>query len=246
MFEASARIRSIPAAAVVVGVAAAAWVALAAGAGHATHHEVLGSGHLPGPAAVTALLGGWLLMAAAMMLPPELAPAGGTGGGITGGTITGGTITGGARRWWAEAGVVTATTCAVWTGFGIAALTGDAALHGLTGSRPWLADLVAPALLIAAGGFHLSPLRRRRLAAARCPSTPAWRHALCCVGSCGALMVAGLAIGVGDLRWMAALSAVMTLERAAGPGLERLAGSLVGWALIGAGALALIQPGLIG
>ena len=54
-------------------VAAAAWLALAAGAGHTTHDEVLGSGHAPDPAAVLALLGGWQLMVAAMMLPPEIA-----------------------------------------------------------------------------------------------------------------------------------------------------------------------------
>src|SRR5258706_4810718 len=66
--------QSIPGAAVVLGVAAAAWVALAAGAGHTTHDDVLGPGHTPDPAAVAALLGGWQLMGAAMMLPPELAP----------------------------------------------------------------------------------------------------------------------------------------------------------------------------
>lgn len=59
-----------------MGVAAAAWVALAAGAGHTTHDEVLGPGQGPDPAAIAALLGGWQLMVAAMMLPPEIASAG--------------------------------------------------------------------------------------------------------------------------------------------------------------------------
>jgi len=44
---------------------------------------------------------------------------------------------------------------------------------------------------------------------------------------------------------MAALTAVMTVERAAGPGLERLSGQLVGWVLISAGALVAIQPVLL-
>jgi predicted metal-binding membrane protein len=59
-------------------------------------------------------------------------------------------------------------------------------------------------------------------------------------------MLVVFAIGVGNLLWMGALTAVMTAERAARPGLERLAGKLLGWALIGAGALVAIQPGLIG
>jgi predicted metal-binding membrane protein len=237
--------QTIPAAAVVAVVAAAAWVALAAGAGHASHHEVLGSGHPPDPAAVAALLGGWLLMVAAMMLPPELAHANGSAG-TTGRGTARGTGRGTAGRWWAEVGVMAATTCGVWTGFGIAALAGDAVLHQLADHRPQLAGLVAPGVLAVAGAFQLSPLRRRQLTGARSPSNPAWRHALCGLGSCWALMLVMFAIGVGDLRWMVGLTAVMTVERAASPRLALLTGPLVGFALIGAGVLTAIQPGLIG
>lgn len=225
--------QTIPAAAVIVGVAAAAWVALAAGAGHTTHDEVLGSGHAPDPAAIAALLGGWQLMVAAMMLPPEIAAPSGSAADSR-------------RRWWAEAGVMAATTCAVWTGFGIVALAGDAAVHLVAGSWPPLAGLVAPAVLVGAGAFQLSALRRHLLAGARRPSGVPWRHALCGLGSCWALMLVVFALGVGDLRAMALLTVVMTVERAASPRLERLTGPLVGWALIGAGALVAIQPGMIG
>ena len=44
----------------------------------------------------------------------------------------------------------------------------------------------------------------------------------------------------------AALTAVMTVERAANPRTERLTAPLAGWVLIAAGALVAIRPGLIG
>jgi predicted metal-binding membrane protein len=225
--------QTIPVAVVIMGVAAAAWVALAAGAGHTTHDEVLGSGHAPDPAAIAALLGGWQLMVAAMMLPPEIASPSRSAADS-------------GRRWWAQAGVVVATTCAVWTGFGIVALAGDAVVHLVVGSWPRLAGLVAPAVLVGAGAFQLSALRRQLLAGARRPSGLPWRRALCGLGSCWALMLVAFALAVGDVVAMAALTVVMTVERAMSPRLEPLTGHMVGWALIGAGALVAIQPGMIG
>jgi predicted metal-binding membrane protein len=245
MLAASARVRTLPTAAVLLGMAAAAWVALAAGAGHTTHDEVLGRGHAPDPAAVAALLGGWLLMVVAMMLPPELAHQHGSAGQAAPGTGRG-AGPGTAGLWWVEVGVVAATTCGVWTGFGIAAMAGDAALHQLVDHWPRLAGLVAPGVLAVAGAFQLSALRRRQLTRTRNPSNPAWRHALCGLGSCWALMLVAFAIGVGDLRAMALLTVVMTVERATIPRLEPLTGPLVGWALLCASALVAIQPGLIG
>jgi predicted metal-binding membrane protein len=118
-------------------------------------------------------------------------------------------------------------------------------IHLVADPRPWLAGLVAPAVLVGAGTFQLSALRRRLLAEARCQSGLHWRHALCGLGSCWALMLVVFALGVGDLRAMALLTVVMTVERVASPRLEQLTGPLAGCALIGAGALVLIQPGMI-
>jgi predicted metal-binding membrane protein len=149
------------------------------------------------------------------------------------------------RPWWTEAAFTTLTTCAVWTGFAIAALAGDAVVHQVAESRPQLAGLVAPAVLVGAGGFQLTALRRHLLVAASHSSASPWRRAICGLGSCWALMLVVFALGVGNLPAMAALTVVMTVERAANPQLEPLIGPLVGWVLITAGALVAVQPGLI-
>jgi predicted metal-binding membrane protein len=232
MSETSVRIRTVPAPAALLGVAAA-WAGLAAGAGHVSHEDVLGSGHTPGVTSLVVLLGGWQLMVVAMMVPPEIAAATGAPSRFAG-------------RGSAVPTALVATMCAVWTGFVIVALAGDAVVHRLVHSWPGLAGLIAPVVLVGAGMFQRSGLRDRLLVRARVPSRPHWPHALCCLGSCWALMLVMFAMGMGSLRWMAALTAVMTVERAAGPGLERLWGQLVGWVLISAGALVAIQPGLLG
>jgi len=224
------RIRTLPAAVAgrgaLAGIAAAAWVALAIGiAGHTAHDDVVGQGRLPHASAVAALIGGWLIMIAAMMLPPELIMA---------------------VRTRAAARVVVATTCAVWTGFAIVALSGDAVVHALADSRPWLARAVTPAVLIGAGLFQLSPAKRRLLAATRRPSGRSWRHGLRCLGSCWALMLVMFAVGAGNLIWMVVLTAVMTAERAGPSGVTRgagaLTGALAGFGLIAVGVLVAVQP----
>jgi predicted metal-binding membrane protein len=222
----------IPVAAALAAVAAAAWLALGAGVGHTTHDDVLGSGHTPDPAAIVALLAGWQVMVAAMMLPPEIAS-------------TAAHAPHAHRFWWTEAAFVAVTTCAVWTGFAIVALAGDAVVHEVAESRPRLAGLVAPAVLVSAGVFQLSPLRRHLLAAAREFTPSSWRRATCAFGSCCGLMLVVFALEVGNLLAMATLTVVMTMERTANRRLERLTAPLVGWGLIGAGALVAIRPVLI-
>ena len=224
--------QSIPVAAVLAAVAAAAWLALATGAGHTTHDDVLGSGHAPDPAAIAGLLGGWQLMVAAMMLPPEIASPTANRPHSR-------------RPWWTEAAMTTLTTCAVWTVFAIVALAGDAVVHEVAESRPQLAGLVAPTVLVGAGGLQLTALRRRLLVVASHASASPWRRAICGLGSSCALMLVVFALGVGNLPAMAVLTAVMTVERVANPQLGPLIGPLVGWVLIVAGALVAIQPGLI-
>jgi predicted metal-binding membrane protein len=225
--------QAIPVAVVLAAVAAAAWLVLGAGVGHTTHDDVLGSGQAPDPAAVAALLGGWTVMVAAMMLPPEIASM------AAGRPCS-------SRSWWTEAGFVALTTCVAWTGFAILALTGDAVVHEVAESRPQLAGLVAPAVLVGAGAFQLSTPHRRLLAATDESRATPWRRAIWNVGSCGGLMLVVFALEVGNLLAMAALTAVMTVERAATPPMERLTAALVGRALIAAAALVAVRPGLIG
>ena len=225
--------QAIPVAAALAAVAAVAWLALGAGVGHTTHDDVLGSGHAPDPAAIAALLGGWQVMVAAMMLPSEIAS-------------TTGDTSYPRRSWWTEAALVAVTTSAVWTGFAIVALAADAVVHEVAESWPQLAGLVAPSVLVGAGVFQLSPLRRHMLAKARESRASPWRRAICVFGSCCALMLVVFALEVGNLLAMAALTTVMTVERAANPRMQRLTARLVGWALIPAGALVAIRPDLIG
>jgi predicted metal-binding membrane protein len=241
MLAGSERVGTLPVAmagrAALAVVAAAAWAVLAVGlAGHTTHDDVLGHGHVPHLATVAALIGGWLLMVAAMMLPPEIvtartrgAPTPAPTAAPTPGPTAGATA------------ALAAATFAVWTGFAIVALSGDAVVHALADSRPWLERSVAPAVLIGAGLFQLSPGRGRLLAAARSTSGRPWRHAVRCLGGCWALMLVMFAVGLGNLIWMILLTVVMTAERVERRR-ARLTGVLAGLALIVVGVLVAIQP----
>lgn len=215
MLAVADRIRAIAAVAVLAAIAAAAWVILLAGAGGHDH----------------ASLTGWLLMIAAMMLPPEIttvykSPA------------------------LSRAGAVVAATVAVWTGFAVVALsltammnvadgTGDTgSTGGPHGHHAGAAGLIASVVLIGAGMFQLSPVRRRLLTATRNhPSMSPWRHALHCLGGCWALMLVMVAAGLGNLAVMAALTVVMTVERVASARLKAMTAYPVGVALVGVGAV---------
>ncbi len=95
----------------------------------------------------------------------------------------------------------------------------------LAGGAPWL---VGAATLGLAGAFQFSSLKDRCLTACRHPAAyllrhyrrgPAaafrlgWGHGLYCLGCCWALMLVMFAVGVTDLRWMAALAALMAYEK---------------------------------
>jgi predicted metal-binding membrane protein len=118
----------------------------------------------------------------------------------------------------------------VWALFGAAAYAAGAGL-GAAGEHwrsvaHWLPVGAGVALLVA-GGVQLTPWKARQLALCRegcgCPSTPdalsAWRRglglglrcSLCCAG----LMLALLAIGMGDLFAMASVTLAISVERLA-------------------------------
>ena len=148
---------------------------------------------------------------------------------------------------------------AVWTGFALVALAGDAGLHRLAHRWPWLHErpwLVGGAVLLLAGGFQFSPLKERCLRQCRSPFGflqrhyrrgvgAAWalgaRHGLFCLGCCWALMLVMVAVGVGHLAWMAGLTGVMVIEKTSRWG-RRLAPA-VGALLLVWGVLVLAQPG---
>ena len=79
-----------------------------------------------------------------------------------------------------------------------------------------------------AGAFQFSSLKDRCLTACRHPAAYllrhyrrgpgaafrlGWGHGLYCLGCCWALMLVMFAVGITDLRWMAALAALMAYEK---------------------------------
>jgi predicted metal-binding membrane protein len=148
-------------------------------------------------------LGIWVTMTAAMMLPtvlPHVAPL--------------------ARR--APALLFTIGYLAVWTAYGLAAY----GLYRLVTSfdTGWLAwdeagPYAAGGLIVAAGIYELTPMKRRSLR--RCRSAQhadgAFRtglvHGLDCVGCSGGLMVVLFAVGVMSLFWMAVVAAAIFAEK---------------------------------
>lgn len=120
---------------------------------------------------------------------------------------------------------------AVWTGFAVVVFVGDLGLHGLLRQWYWLRDrpwLISGFTLVVAGAFQFSPLKQQCLKICRHPlsflthlyqreSPAVWnlgvRHGLNCLGCGWALMLVMFVVGVGDITWMLALTAVMTMER---------------------------------
>jgi predicted metal-binding membrane protein len=104
------------------------------------------------------------------------------------------------------------------------------------------------ALFFAAGLYQFSPLKQRCLAYCRSQEgfiLSEWRdgelgavvmgvrHGLFCIGCCGGLMLLLFAVAVMDLRWVAALTALVTAEKLLpAPNLWRVA---IGTGLIAAG-----------
>ena len=192
---------------------------------HASHDALLAHGHHGlGITQLLVFFGLWALMAVAMMLPPTL-PA-----------IAAHAENGTARH----VTSAIAAIVAVWSAFAVAALAGDAVLHELvdSGTAPASVQASIPAfVLIMAGIFQLSAVKRRFLAATRPPVAP-WRHAVACVGSCWALMLVMFALGAGSLLLMGVLTAVMMLEQLVPRG--EIVASLAGVALFAVGLVLLV------
>jgi predicted metal-binding membrane protein len=211
------------------------------------HGDVLLDRQASWPVTLTLFLVTWQVMTAAMMLPSTLPMMG----------IFAKTSRKQARPNLAF-GVFLAAYFAVWTGFAIVALAGDAWLHWLVDQTSWLSDhefVIPGTVLLLAGAFQFSSLKEKCLDACRSPlnflfryyrrgTAGAWslgvRHGLFCLGCCWALMLLMFAIGVGSLAWMAALTGVMTIEKTTRYG-NRLA-PVVGIGLLLFGAIVLIQP----
>jgi len=149
----------------------------------------------------------------------------------------------------------------VWTIYSVVAAVGQAGLHAAALLSPAMAatsPLLAGGLLVAAGVFQWTPLKRACLAACRSPLSflmTGWRegragafvmgfrHGLYCLGCCWALMALLFVAGVMNLLWIAVLAVAVLVEKVVPRG--DLIGRLVGVVLVAAGVL-LVTRGVIG
>jgi predicted metal-binding membrane protein len=154
------------------------------------------------------------------------------------------------------AGYLVVWTTAGAVPFGVLVALGRLPLEA--GAGPWIAVL-AGSVLIAAGAYQFTPLKTVCLRACRSPIgfilTHDFRrgaagafgagviHGAFCLGCCWALMALLLVVGVMNLAWMAALSAVFLLEKnwRAGIALSRI----VGISLAIAGVAVILRPELL-
>ncbi len=142
---------------------------------------------------------------------------------------------------------------AAWTGFSLLATLAQWGLHraallssSMTLGHPWIGGFI----LIAAGMFQLTPLKRACLTRCRSPLgvltaewregwrgawAMGWRHGLFCVGCCWLLMVLLFVAGVMNVIWIAGLSLFVLVEKLqpADSSLGRWTGiGLVAWGVL--------------
>jgi predicted metal-binding membrane protein len=209
-------------------------------AGSLHHDSLLRGGPDAGPALLLFLVS-WQVMVAAMMLPSSLPLV----------RMFAAASAGAPDRGKALAAFL-GSYAAVWSGFGLLAFGGDAALHAAVASSPWLAAndwAIAPSVLLLAGAFQFTPLKDACLRACRHPASflrrhyrrgprggfvLGARHGLFCVGCCWALMLVMFAAGAASLILMAALTALMVHEKTRPSGARTV--PLTGVVLLAAGS----------
>lgn len=228
---------------------AALWLAalaLTAASGHgpsgaeAAHAGHVGHGvHGAGAPGFLALLVMWTGMMVAMMVPAEWPALAGQARPRPGGASTG------------RAAAFLAGHVVVWTAFAAAAALAHWALasRGLTDAAGVLVSPAAGAALAATiGAFQLTPLKRaclERCSAAAVASAPSsgaagaladgLRHGARSLGSCALLMLLPFAVGGMGLVPMAAITALLVVEKLGRPGLllARAAGAvLLCWSVV--------------
>jgi predicted metal-binding membrane protein len=177
-----------------------------------------------GRGALTAslVIGGWVLMLAAMMLPTTLPLL----------DIFRRLTARRADRRWLTALVVIGYL-AVWSAFGLAAHLGDWGVVVAVRQSDWLVAnvwAIGTAILAIAGGYQFTELKYRCLDKCRAPLgfvIEHWRgarqqrqalllgvrHGAFCVGCCWCLMLLMFVIGSANIGWMLALGAVMAAEK---------------------------------
>lgn len=115
----------------------------------------------------------------------------------------------------------------IWLLFSAAAAALQASLPNIAGVPP-SSPILAAALLVGAGLYQFSPIKRSCLSKCRRPMTYFMAHwtgnrlgvfrmgltqGMLCLGCCWALMTLGLAAGFMNILWMAMLAVAMVLEK---------------------------------
>jgi predicted metal-binding membrane protein len=193
---------------------------------------------------VAAIAAMWAVMMAAMMLPSAL-PMIQTFANICAAPAE-------SARWWSFVGAY----LIVWAGFSVAATAAQWGSQAAGWVDPMIVSrsaLLSAVLLLIAGLYQFSPLKRVCLSRCRSPLgfvLGEWRggirggfemglrHGLHCLGCCWALMALLFVGGVMNLAWIAALSIVVAVEKLAPHG-DRL-GRLLGGTLIAIGVWRLL------
>jgi len=184
-----------------------------------SHHHL---GEMRGSGLILVFVAGWTVMIVAMMLPTSL-PLMTSFHTLTRQRIDQGTLL---------AMLVLGYLC-VWTLFGVMIYTGDWIVHQAVEHSIWLqahAWTLGAMTVALAGLYQFTPLKYHCLDKCRSPLSfimEHWRghhdkaqsfrlgahHGLFCVGCCWSLMLLMFAIGVGNLGYMLALAAVMSVEK---------------------------------
>ena len=184
--------------------------------------------------------GMWVLMMAAMMLPSAVPVV-----------VTFARNSSRRQGWPAATTILVVSYLCVWLAFGITCYVLYTAL-----GMPWPQQtLVGGSLLVAAGLYSLTPLKRasqarcRELCALHGPlpfnlyrsgAVVGLRYGLSCIGCSGALMIAMVVIGMASLGWALVLAAIVLIYKFA-PALPMRQEVLVSLAII---ALGIVYAGL--
>jgi predicted metal-binding membrane protein len=160
----------------------------------------------------------WTSMMAAMMLPSAV-PA------VVARARLGG--------WWQAVPVFVISYLAVWLLVGVA-LYPAYRPHGTA---------VAAALVVAAGGYELTPLKRYCRRRCQADTGSGFTYGLSCVGSSVGLMGVLLALGIMSLTWMVVVTVVVLAQKlmVARPAVDLT----LALALIGLGAVVATAPSLV-
>jgi predicted metal-binding membrane protein len=196
-------------------------------------------------------LGMWIVMMAAMMFP-SVAPTA-----ILWSTFIRRSSTGAERA--RRMGAFLAGYLLAWGVYGVLAF---AALYGLAAAEQRAPDNVrwiGAALLLFAGVYQLTPLKRVCLRHCRSPHTfllqylafpggirdlrVGIHHGLYCVGCCWGLMIVLIAAGIMNIAAMVALAFVISLEKLWRRG--ELVATVLGLAFLGASVVAAFSPSLL-